>query len=158
MFENYDRLFHHITRKHPLGKSQHGGGEGTTNVHHKKARKEPNNRHDDTPSTMNANRSSEDRTSLNQNKHPEEQRGAKDETALNKAVVNRTIIPQIEEVYDLLLFFVNSREPIGPYYFIYRFLTTTFTSYLVLLFNTSSIYFNVFTLLDANDPSGLMRR
>ena len=44
------------------------------------------------------------------------------------------------------------------YYFIYRFFTTTFISYLVLLFDTSSIYFNVFTLLDANDPSGLMRR
>ena len=108
---------------------------------------------------MNANRSSEYRTSsLNQNKHPEEQRGAQDETALNEAVVKRTIIPQNEEIYDLLLFFVNSREPIGPYYFIYRFLTTTITSYLVLLFNTSSIYVNVFSLLDAYDPSGLMRR
>ena len=111
VFENYDRLFHHVTRKHPLDKSQHGGGEGTAKVHHKKARKEPNNRHDDTPSTMNGNSTS----SLNQNKHPEEQRVAQDETALNEAVVNRTIIPQNEELYDLLLFFANSREPIGQF-------------------------------------------
>ena len=44
------------------------------------------------------------------------------------------------------------------YFFIYRFFTTTFISYLVVVFNTSSIYLNDLTLLDANDPSGLMRR
>ena len=54
-------------------------------------------------------------SNLEKNKPSEEKRVSQDENALNDAVVNRTIYPEYDEIYDLLLFFANSREPIGQF-------------------------------------------
>ena len=54
------------------------------------------------------------KTHTGKTKHTPESRNSQ-QNALNDAVVNRTFFPENSEIYDLLLFFANSRGPLEQF-------------------------------------------
>ena len=108
-FQDYNQLFQHVMENHPL--NQEGGRRATTpkslnttEQNQNTGQKEGNEWNDD-----------------NKNQQQEEQQGVQashetaDESALNNAVLNRSIHPRGSERYDVLTFFGNIREQVRSF-------------------------------------------
>ena len=95
VFDDYDDVFSHVTVEHPLGGAQTGGSTSNNAVNQRQ-------------------RSKLKKTNTEKTKHTPDTRYSQ-QNALNDAVVNRTFFPENSEIYDLLLFFANSRGPLGQF-------------------------------------------
>ncbi|MCG7877069.1 MAG: DNA polymerase [Candidatus Thiodiazotropha endolucinida] len=102
-FIDYEGLIRHVEETHPLNREQTGGkllGKGKTEG---TGRQKRTTTRQVTQAEM-------------QNKHKTVQnRRYSEESALNDAVQNRILYPENDEIYDLLLFFANSKVTVQEF-------------------------------------------